>query len=316
MYLNDVFDFFYVGRNLNYPISTFDGGEERIFCVFLGFIIDKKKKNPYIPSAIRLRFAIGSSKKYIAIPANYTQDINAIKGASIGMNDSGRAKTIERWEASVKESTVDRKLRHVITGNLLQAFSDFKGKLVSYTTNNGEVKKGILMPENWSPGEENQQKVTVPLLRALKIVLSLTVGGQITTNNDVSLFRQPGKYKIIVSSSRSKAGDIYLDPDILKLVDKNNFEKVSSSMAATLDENKITKLVTILQDKFSASVTLNLSQFDLIKDELPKRPVRERPVINAERKQRIVPEVQLPPPPETLELEALALELELELLSV
>lgn len=316
VYLNDVFDFFYVGKNLNYPVSTFDGGEERIFCVFLGFIIDKKKKNPYIPSAIRLRFAIGSSKKYIAIPANYTKDINAIKGASSGMSDSGRAKTIERWEASIKESTVDRKVRHAITGNLLQAFSDFKGKLVSYTTSNGEVKKGILMPENWNPGEEHQQKVTVPISRALKIVLSLTVGSQITTNNGVSLFRQPGKYKIIVSSSRSKAGDIYLDPDILKLVDKNNFEKISSSMAATLDDDKITKLVTILQDKFSASVTLTLSQFDLIKDELPKRPVRERPVINTERKQRTAPEIQLPPPPGNLELEALALELELDLLAL
>lgn len=313
-YLNDVFDFFYTGKNLNYPVSTMDG-EERIFSVFLGFIIDKKKKNPYVPSAIRLRFAIGSSKKYIAIPANYTKDINAIKGVSIGVTDMGKEKTLERWEASVKESVVDRKIRHVITGNLLQAFSDFKGKLVSYTTIDGGTKKGILMPESWNPGEEQQQKVTVPISRAVKIIRSMTTGSQITTNNGVSLFKQPGRYKIIVSASRSKAGDIYLDSDILNLVDNNNFERVSSSMTAMVDESKVDKLITLLQDKFSSSVSLNTEQFSLIKNDLPKRPLRERPVINVERKQRAIPEVQLPPPPSEIELEAMALELELELLS-
>lgn len=312
-YLTDIFDFFYVGKNLNYPVSTMDG-EERIFSVFLGFIIDKKKKNPYVPSAIRLRFAISSSKKYIAIPANYTKDINAIKGASIGVTDLGKNKTLERWEASVKESVVDRKVRHIITGNLLQAFSDFKGKLVSYTTIDGSTKKGILMPESWNPGEEQQQKVTVPISRAVKIIRSMITGTQITTNNGVSLFKQSGKYKIIVSSSRSKAGDIYLDPDILQLVDNSNFEKVSSSMTASMDENKIDQLITLLQDKFSSSVSLNMEQFNRIKKDIPKRPVREKPVINIERKQRPIPEIQLPPPPSEIELEAMAVELELQLM--
>lgn len=76
-YLESIFDFFYVGKNLNYPVSSFDQGEQLIPAVFLGVIIDKRKKNPDLPSALRLRFAIVSSNKYIAIPVSYIKDVNA-----------------------------------------------------------------------------------------------------------------------------------------------------------------------------------------------------------------------------------------------
>ncbi len=305
-YLEGVFNFFNVGKNINYPINSFDQGQELVPSVFLGFIIDKKKKNPYAPSAMRLRFAIASSNKYIAIPASYMTDVNAIKGASVELVDKGKGDTLNRWEAAIKESTVDRKLRHVITGNLLQAFSSYKGKLVSYTTIEGTTKKGILMPEHWNPGNETQQKVEVPISRALKIIRSLTTGQQITTNNSVSIFKQSGGYKIIVSSSRQRAGDIFLDPDILEIVDKNNFEKVSDKMVATFDEDSIGDFISILQDEFNVSVSLKPEQFNLIRNELPKRTVRVKPVL------KIVPKHK--PQNDSLELEAMALEIELELM--
>src|SRR6202043_1085441 len=64
-YLESLFNFFYTGRCINYPVETYDKGQELSFAVFLGYIIDRKKKNPYAPSAIRLRFAISNSNKYI-----------------------------------------------------------------------------------------------------------------------------------------------------------------------------------------------------------------------------------------------------------
>ena len=84
-------------------------------------------------------------------------------------------------------------------------------------------------------------------------------------------------------------------------------------MAATLDEDKIDAFITILLEKFNASVSLNAQQFEVIKNEIPKRPVRVKPVLKIEPKQR------MPIQPETsqtdvLELEAMALEIELELM--
>lgn len=307
-YLESIFDSFYVGRNLSYPVSSYEGGQELVPAVFLGFIIDKKKKNPYAPSSMRLRFALASSNKYIAIPASYAQDVRAIIGASVGLPHLEKEALLAKWEASIKESTVDRKIRHIITGNVLQAFSAYKGKLVSYTTIDGGIKKGILMPEYWEPGNDVQQKTIVPISRAMKIIRSLTTGASITTKNGVSIFKQTGKFKIVVSSARSKGGDTYLDPDLLKIVDRNNFEKVSDRMTASLEENLIDDFVKVLQEKFNDSVSLSPSQYDLIKGEIPKKEPRRRPVV-------VMLPKQSPSEAEQLELEAMALELELELLN-
>jgi len=307
-YLESIFDSFYIGRNLNYPVSSYEGGQELVPAVFLGFIIDKKKKNPYTPSAMRLRFALASSNKYIAIPASYSQDVRAVIGASVGLPHLEKEALLAKWESAIKESTVDRKIRHIITGNVLQAFSAYKGKLVSYTTNDGGIKKGILMPEFWEQGNDVQPKTVVPVSRAMKIIRSLTTGASITTKNGVSIFKQPGKFKIVVSSARSKGGDTYLDPDLLNLVDRNNFEKVSDRMTASLEEDLIDDFVHVLQEKFNDSVSLSPAQYELIKNEIPKKEPRTKPVMVVLPKQS---QSQI----EQLELEALALELELELLN-
>ena len=257
---------------------------------------------------MRLRFALASSNKYIAIPASYAQDVRAIIGASVGLPHLEKEPLLAKWEASIRESTVDRKIRHIITGNVLQAFSSYKGKLVIYTTIDGGIKKGILMPEYWEAKNDGQQKTVVPISRAMKIIRSLTIGASITTKNSVSIFKQPGKFKVVVSSSRSRGGDTFLDPDLLKIVDRNNFEKISDKMTASLDERRIDEFIQILQEKFNDSVSLSPSQYELIKGEIPKKESRSKPIVVMLPKQS---QSQM----EQLELEALALELELELLN-
>lgn len=310
-YVDGLLNFFYVGRKLSYPVQSYDGGHETVLAMFLGFIIDKRKKNPYAPSAMKLRFAIANSNKYIAIPASYNTEIMAIKGESVGIANNLFADRLVEWEAAVKTGTVDRKIRHIITGNLLQAFSDYKGKLVSYTTIDGATKKGILMPDNWIPKEETNGKVNVPIGKALKVIASLTVGNSINTNNGVGLIRHSNYYKIIVPASHQRGGMFYKDADILKLVEKNNFEKLSDKMVALLNLNNINKLVEILQNKHGSNVTLSASQFDIIKNDLPKHKTTERKPL---AKAKIIHEEIIEPATNELELEAMALELELELL--
>ena len=308
-YLEKIFRFFYVGRSLHYPIETFTSGNELVPAVFLGYGIDRRKKNPYAPSLIKLRFAIANSSKYFAIPASYSEEVMAIIGASADMRQPDKETLLDQWESYTSQNNVDRKIRHIITGNLLQAFSDFKGKLVSYTTIDGKTLKGILMPENWNPGEQVQDKVVVPIIKALPLLKSLVNGHHIITNNGISFFRQGSYYKVIVPGSRAKGGDIYLDKRLLELVEKNNFEKVSDKMVAMLPELSIAAFVEILQNNHGCAVTLNSAQFR----EVEKNSIR----YSSRRK------VELPPPqdePDTnsislLELEAEALALELELLA-
>lgn len=309
-YLEKILRFFFVGKQLSYPVETYNDGNELVPGVFLGFIIDKKKKNPFAPSAMKLRFAIANSSKYLAMPASYSEDIMGIIGASADISQPELPKLLHDWEGYTKETSVDRKTRHIITGNLLQAFSDFKGKLVSYTTTGKETKKGILLPENWNPGEQVQDKVVVPILKALPLIKSITTNGHIVTNNGISFFRSGDFFRIIVAASRSKGGDIYLDKQILELVEKNNFEKTSDKMVAMLPEKNIGKLVEILQTNHSTSVTIHSSQLKDLKTETIRYSSRKKIELPDEEA-----EEEQPDNVRILELEAEALVLELELLA-
>ena len=81
-----------------------------------------------------------------------------------------REDLLNEWETEIKQKTKDRGIRYIITGNLLQAFGSESGKLVSYTTIEGQTKKGILMPEEWQPKEMGQRKITVPIIKALPLL--------------------------------------------------------------------------------------------------------------------------------------------------
>jgi hypothetical protein len=305
-YLMKMFSFFYVGRSLSYPVETYNNGNELVPSVFLGFVIDTKKKNPYAPSAIKLRFAIANSSKYLAIPASYSEDVMAIIGASIDVGEPSMNELLLKWEDYTKQNNVDRRIRHIITGNLLQAFSDFKGKLVSYTTDGGETRKGILMPENWNPTEQVEDKVVVPILKALPLIKSLTSHASIVTNNGLSFFRYGDYYKLIISASRSKGGDIYLDKQILELVEKGNFEKVSDKMVAMLPHQNIDKLVELLQINHSLSIAIHSYQLKDLKIDGARFNNRKKIDMPDEEEEPANNFILL-----ELEAEALALELEL-----
>lgn len=307
-YVETMFRFFYVSRSLKYPIETYNNGNELVPAVFLGFVIDTKKKNPYAPSSMKLRFAIANSSKYLAIPASYSEDIMAIIGASNSTEQPSMSNLFVDWEKYTKENNVDRRIRHIITGNLLQAFSDFKGKLVSYTTKDGETKKGILMPENWNPSEQIQDRVVVPIIKGAMLIKSLVQNGHISTNNGISFFKTGDYFKIIVAASKAKGGDIYLDKDILELVEKNNFEKTSDKMVALLHERNISKLIELLQTNHSCSLTINTSQFNQIKD-TKQHYTNRKPILLPPEKEESNSLVLM------LELEAEALQLELTLLA-
>ncbi|MBC7388646.1 MAG: hypothetical protein H7329_05515, partial [Opitutaceae bacterium] len=167
---------------------------------------------------------------------------------------------------------------------------------------------GILMPENWIPSEQIQDRVVVPIIKAAVLIKSLVQNAGITTNNGISFFKTGDYFKIIVAASRAKGGDVYLDKEILELVEKNNFEKTSDKMVALLPEKNIGKLIELLQVNHSCSLTINTSQFNQLKD-IKKTYSNRKPILLPPEKEENNSTVLM------LELEAEALALELELLA-
>ncbi len=308
-YIRGLFKYFGVGKKLLYPVPSFDGTAQNQLAIFLGFQIDKSKSNPYAPSAIKLRFAVASSQKYIAIPASYIKDINAIKGASIGVADYDITTNIEEWSNRIKETTKDRSIRYIVTGNILQAFASFKGKLVSYTTIDNEIKKGILMPEHWSADTETKGKVIVPVAKATKIIKSMSNGSSVFGSGNISFFKLfDNRYKVSVPAARKKGGEIYLNEDLLKLVENNLFEKVGSQMTTHVSFENIEPFLTVLQDQSGITISVTLSQIDAIG--LVNTATKKRVKIKAPPNE-VIPKVN----PKALKLKAIALKLKLELLS-
>ncbi|RDC65073.1 strawberry notch-like NTP hydrolase domain-containing protein [Adhaeribacter pallidiroseus] len=251
-YIVGALRFFYVGRGLELAGKGFSK-ETRTFGVCLGFSIDRKKTNPWTRSNIKLRIAIASSMKYMAIPLSMNTEILAIRGASYNKLDY----LYQEWSDISRAASSDRTTRYIVTGNILQGIASFPGKLVNYTLKGGGTKKGILMPDGWSNLKETAQ---VPIGSVLKQIVSLTSGNMLHTNLELSLLKQWGSYRIIVPASKAKGGMFYLDPDMLDLVEENEFNKVGDRMRANVAEENIEKLVTLLDKKFKASVEIKASQ--------------------------------------------------------
>jgi hypothetical protein len=309
-YIQRILNFFSIGRKLAFPVVGFANGQETVLAVSLGVIIDKKKKNPYAPNAIRVRVAIANSSKYLAIPASYNEDVSKIIAASFNIVQNNRL--FEEWQAEISQKNRDRGIRYIITGNLLQAFGSESGKLVSYTTKNGQTKKGILLPEEWQPKAVSEQKISVPIVKGVALLKSMRDGSALYASNNLAFFRSGGDYRIILPMARSKAGDIYIDRDLMALVNKGVFEKMADKMQAILPAANLDAFAVILQEKYGVSLSIGHNQMGLLKNAPQPAPARKV--------------IALPPPEEKvneeeeeeeririLELEAEALILELEM---
>lgn len=274
-YLQSIFNYFLIGRGLQYPRNAGDGTQVNIPCVFVGYSFDQKRDNPFLPSSIKLRFALADSMRYLTLTASNTEQITLIKGASIGLSEVQTNAFIQGWDAYTAASRANRRVQYIITGNLLQAAANFKGKLVSYTLQTGATKKGILMPIIFNPNAKELQDTQVPIIRALPIIKSLMDDAAIYTNTKLFLVRNYAKFKIIVPAS--KAGNpYYTNSQILSIVDGNNFYKSGDKMTATVPVNRIDEVVNVLQDEFSLSVTVKPHQLEF----LQARYKANNPIVN------------------------------------
>ncbi|MDO9186925.1 MAG: strawberry notch C-terminal domain-containing protein [Bacteroidia bacterium] len=318
-YLMSFFNFYYVGRGINYPSITFGEGNQTFTkAIFLGIEIDLNRKNPYAPSSVGFKFALGDSNKYIELPASGETGLKlqSIIGASTNLTSNESRSILENWDEIVKTKNVNRNIRYIVTGNLLQAFSTTKGKLISYTTlKKGEILKGIYLPENYNPEiGENANKVTVPIGAAKKYIKSVQPGAIVSTTNNVSLTMNiKGDLVVMVKGTKKQGGWLFLNKEILEVVNNNNFDLISDTMRAYVEHQNIDKFIDILQNKFNTSVTVNQNIFDVIKKDVEafkKSQGQEEVILKVNKSKPFVPDAI------EMELEAEALMLELELMEL
>ena len=226
-----------------------------------GRLIDIKITDNYSPNASSVSFATLDGRRKITFPIagkvgsgeNKADIIGAIDNMtkqSIGMGDSHLRvlnQNFDNWDKLT--SNESRKNGYIVTGNLMQALVDSKdqglgGQLVKYTTDTGEVKTGILMPDRFDP---NGLTTDAPINSlADKFELSSWHGGidEVTSSDgEVNVKRidnyRGNFYELRVPKSKAKGGKYFMDEDLLKLVNGNNFETRGNNMLAEFKPDQL-----------------------------------------------------------------------------
>ena len=219
-----------------------------------GRLIDIKITDNFSPNASTVSFATLDGRRKITFPVagkvgagdNKADVISAIDNMTkraAGMEDQHIKvlnQDFDSWDRLT--SNESRKDGYIVTGNLMQALVDSKdqglgGQLVKYTTDTGEVKTGILMPDRFDPkGLTTDAPINSV---AEKFELSSWHGGidEVTSSDgEVKVKRMDNNrgnyYEIRVPKSKAKGGKYFADKELLKLVDGNNFETRGNSMLA------------------------------------------------------------------------------------
>lgn len=219
-----------------------------------GRIIDIKITDNYSPNASSVSFATLDGRRKITFPIagkvgsgenkmDIIGSIDRMTKQAAGMGDNHIKvlnQDLNNWDRLT--SNESRKDGYIVTGNLMQALVDskdqgFGGQLVKYTTDTGEVNTGILMPDRFDP---NGLTTDAPINSVTeKFELSSWHGGidEVTSSDgEVKVKRIDNNrgyyYELRVPKSKAKGGKYFMDEDLLKLVNGNNFETRGNNMLA------------------------------------------------------------------------------------
>ncbi len=286
-YMDGIFKSFETGKGYNYPT-----GSANVPCVFIKYTINKEKPNPFAPSSVSLRFAIASSIKVIDLVCSGEEGtlIQSIMGASMWLSTYTASDYVENWERHIKNTSSTKKECYIITGNILQAYAHYTGHLISYTTSDGGVKKGILMPDLWQPdARKGTNLVTIPIDKCRKIIFDINDYGQEQLKSTNGLFIEKKTWQrtwaIIVPKSKAFQ-DIFKDKDLIGLCTSpdDGFNMISSRMVAKFEKEQMNQVIDILQYKFSVNLQLDPQVFNLNFDVTPSKdkPVKDAQTRNAE----------------------------------
>ncbi len=226
-----------------------------------GRLIDIKITDNFSPNASSVSFATLDGRRKITFPiagkvgagdnkADVISAIDNMTKQAAGMGDSHLRvlnQNFDNWDRLT--SNESRKDGYIVTGNLMQALVDSKdqglgGQLVKYTTDTGEVKTGILMPDRFDPkGLTTDAPINSV---AEKFELSSWRGGidEVTSSDgEVKVKRidnyRGNYYEIRVPKSKAKGGKYFTDKELLEMVDGHNFETRGNSMLAEFKPDQL-----------------------------------------------------------------------------
>jgi hypothetical protein len=242
--VGSMFSSFNVGSSYLVP-STADVSLNTIYSqgIFLGY----KMKERLSPSNITAVFATLDSRRKVEIPLSKIEYLNTIVAQTSRSDSRTLDANLDNWDS--KRPVGTRRKAYIVTGNILQAFSVSQGQLVSYTTKDGQIKQGILLPENYKPEE---QKMRVQIIKVIDSVRSgLPV---VDSSGDISIQRRNGNYVLDVPLSKARGGKYFLDDKLRDMIVGRDFKQSGQGMVGVVTENRLEDVLGYLSSVHNISV--------------------------------------------------------------
>lgn len=234
-----------------------DGAENTVVGVVVG--IDYKHKvgtgNPLAPS--KFTFKVMLADRARTVPVKLSQAKNGlVEGIAYGAT-SDIAAIFDR-EASLPQ----REERFIMTGNLLaaQSRSHDKGRIIPFTTNDGRIIQGMLMPRKFKPETSIKQEISATLDQLIKWIKgtddSLAALGLITRNGDVALYRDLHNRRWFISLPRaaSRGKQYWGNPKVEAIIGKQAF-KGGGSASVRVIESDLDALAKAINDINPLTIT-------------------------------------------------------------
>lgn len=202
--------------------------------------------NPLSPSKFKIKVVVADRANIV--PINLKQ---AEEGAlTRSYTNSFNLKTL--FDRKAKEPA--RETRYIMTGNLVEAQTrtNKKGRIVPFTTHDGRIIQGMLMPANFKADQNIKEKLDATpkqLVDWLKSTYEeFAAMGLNTADNAVKVYRSMnGGYKIEMPKSVAKGKKYWGNPAIEKIIGQQAV-KGGGKFAVDVAEAKLLPLVKALQN--------------------------------------------------------------------
>jgi C-terminal domain on Strawberry notch homologue/P-loop containing NTP hydrolase pore-1 len=225
----------------------------------VGRIFEKNsiKGSPVASTNWRIQFLTDNRAKQITVPFS---KINVSKETAIAVSERKA-----RWDGtSIYESfdlkqTDRRSEMQLVTGNLLKAYEKFpKGKFVNFSDNQGNVRQGLIMPDDFDIHKELRKEPVafkVPhqvkafltevssnlgVVQDIERTLTIKIQGAARYTGD-----EAETFVLQTPSATSVGGKYFLDTDLLDAVG-GDFYSVSNRMEAIVPADRIDAVLNVL----------------------------------------------------------------------
>lgn len=266
--------YFYPKRLLEYPLANYEVSGATVKCICLGVDVNFSVSNPFAPSGMTLKIVLPNGMRMLKFPLSdsFVSLIRIATEANYDTKSSSESDSdyfIDNWDTLTKESQANRVTKFIITGNILKGYGnpDYRigGKLISYTTKDGLIKKGILLPDDF---KVEDIRVQVPINKMLKYVLGMRDGGVLPLYGmDVTLQSRGEFVYLMLKPKNNPYISIKDDSDINGIAWETEFVKKSGEWQNKFESKIVKNLLNILWEKYKMTASVTQTVFESIKDE-------------------------------------------------